>query len=546
MSQGNTYTITLDERQQCDLELLLNGAFAPLKTFVTEAEYHSIINEMRLPTGELWPMPITLGVQEAVGVSIVPGDVLILKNKQGLPLAEMQVTEKYTPTLEEECRSVYGTVDKNHPYVAYLKDAQWAYFLSGPLTRIQDPGFVQFSHLRLGPEQVRALITERGLKKVIGFQTRNPMHKSHFHATLHALDAVGDDAAVLVHPVVGETQPGDVPPHVRLRCYEAVMPQYPEGRALLSALPLSMRMAGPREAVWHALIRKNYGCTHFIVGRDHAGPSASTAEGKDFYGAFDAYELAKKHEAEMGIEIVPAGMVCYVEDKACYMVTDDVPEGSKVLHLKGRDLRRLLADGEPVPEWFAFPEVARILQMYYRPRHQSGFAVYVVGLSGAGKTVLTQALKEALEERQLHRPVTLLDGDVVRHHLSAGLGFSKEDRKMNVRRIGFVASEIVKHGGIAICANIAPYDDDRLYNRQLVQERGGYIEIFLDTPLEVCESRDVKGLYKAARRGEIKNFTGISDPFEHPSQPDIVLSGQENVATLVNAVIEYLEQERYL
>lgn len=541
-----THVLTLDERQQCDVELLLNGAFAPLTTFVNREQYYSIVHTMRLPDGALWPIPITLGINKQLASQVVLGDAVILKNKQGLPLATLTVNDVFEPDFEAEFLNVYGTNDLAHPYVAYIQSAGWTHYISGSLVRVQHPGFIQFEHLRLTPSAMRAQIADRGLQKVVGFQTRNPMHKSHFHATLRSLETVGDDAAILVHPVIGETQPGDVPPHVRMKCYEAVLHHYPEGRAMFAALPLSMRMAGPREAVWHALIRKNYGCTHFIVGRDHAGPSAVTTTGTDFYGPFDAYNLAKQYESELGIQIVPGGMICYVEETGQYVSTDEVSEGSNVLHLKGRELRRLLAAGEPIPEWFTFPEVAHILQTYAKPRRHGGFAVYVIGLSGSGKTVLTQALKEALEERQLHRPVTLLDGDVVRLHLSKGLGFSREDRQVNVRRIGYVASEIVKHGGIALCANIAPYDEDRLYNRSLISEHGGYIEVFLNTPLETCEARDVKGLYKTARAGEISQFTGISDPFEVPTQPDLVLDGREPVRDLVANVLAYLVREQYL
>jgi len=538
--------ITLDERQQCDLELLLSGAFAPLKSFLTEKEYQSVIHEMRLPTGEIWPMPIVLGVSQEMGEDVALGEEIVLKNKQGLPLAVLTVSEKYKPDFENECTQVYGTTDCSHPYVAYLLEKKWVYLLSGTLEEVQLPGFIPFAHVRKTPEQMREHIAEQGWKKVIGFQTRNPIHKSHFHATLRSLEDVGDDAHILIHSVIGETQPGDVPPHVRMKCYEAVLEHYPVGRASLSALPLSMRMAGPREAVWHALIRKNYGCTHFIVGRDHAGPSVSNVDGEDFYGAFDAYELAKKYESELGITILPAGMICYVEDQDIYATTDEIPEGSTVLHLKGREMRKLLNEGKPIPEWFTFKNVADILKMHYRPLHESGVAIYVIGLSGAGKTVLSQALHAYLEELQLHRPVTLLDGDEVRLHLSNGLGFSKGDRKVNVRRVGYVASEIVKHGGIAICANIAPYDDDRLYNRQRISEYGGYVEVFIDTPLETCEERDVKGLYKAAREGKIKEFTGISDPFETPTKADLILDGRTNVQELVTTVIDHLKKEGYL
>lgn len=538
--------INLTERQICDLEMIMIGGFAPLATFLGEEDYKKVVSDMRLADGSLWPMPIVLAINGEKKEELEGKDAVVLKDQQGVPLAIMNLVDVYKPDLEFECEKVYGTTDTNHPYVKLLLEQGELWYISGPLTLINHPKRLDFKDLRKSPEQTKQYFKDKGWKKVIGFQTRNPIHKSHFHSTLNALDEIGKDARLLVHPVVGETQDKDVDYHVRVKCYKEVMSHYPENKASLALLPLSMRMAGPREALWHALIRKNYGCTHFIIGRDHAGPSASTKEGEDFYGDFDAYELAKKYEDEIGITIIPSGMVCYVADRDEYVDTTKVKEIDNVLHLKGRELRRKLRDGEDIPEWFTFANVANELTRQYKPRKKGGFCVYLVGLSGSGKSTLASALEAKLREIEHDRKITRLDGDVLRLHLTSELGFSKEDRSKSVRRAGYVASEIVKHGGIALSAQIAPYEVDRQYNRDQIAHHGGYVEIFVNTSLEACEERDIKGLYKAAREGKIEHFTGISDPFEEPENAELMVNGEDNLDELVDTVISYLEKEGYV
>jgi sulfate adenylyltransferase len=536
-------SITLTPRQLCDIELLLNGGFSPLRGFLNRADYDRVVEEMRLQNGILWPMPITLDVSEEVARTLNPGDEVALRDPTGLLLAVMHVEDVWKPDKEREARLVFGTTSTEHPAVAYLMHEAGDYYVGGTLKGVQLPVHYDFKELRHTPAQLRAEFERRGWERIVAFQTRNPMHRAHKELTDRAAEEVGGH--LLIHPVVGMTKPGDIDYYTRVRCYRKLLKYYPDGRAMLSLLPLAMRMGGPREAVWHVIIRKNYGCTHLIIGRDHAGPGKDSS-GKPFYGPYDAQELVQKYQDELGIGVVPFKLMVYVPDQDTYKPIDEVKEGERTLSISGTELRRRLAEGEEIPEWFSYPEVVAELRRTHPPRHQQGFTVFFTGLSGSGKSTIANALMTRLLELT-GRPVTLLDGDVVRTHLSKGLGFSKEDRSINVRRIGYVASEITKHRGIAICAPIAPYEADRQYNRQLISSFGGYIEVFVDTPLEVCEQRDVKGLYAKARAGLIKGFTGIDDPYEPPSNPEIVCrTTEETVEQCVEKILDYLYREGYL
>jgi sulfate adenylyltransferase len=413
------------------------------------------------------------------------------------------------------------------------------------LHQSRKPDF-DFQEDRMTPEQTRIFFADNDWSTIIGFQTRNPMHRSHLELTKYAMKQVNnDDTKLLIQPIVGVTQECDIDYYTRVKCYKLIMKEYPEGSAKLSLLPLSMRIAGPREAMWHALIRKNYGCTHFIVGRDHAGPSSKKKNGDSFYGPYDAHELLEKHTDEIGIEIVKSKMIVYVKDTQDYMPIDEVPEGMEVLNISGTEQRRMLRNSEEIPSWFTYPSIVEELRKSVVPLDKRGFCIYLIGLSGSGKSTIANTLKNKLQEL-VDRPISILDGDIVRKNLSKGLGFSKEDRSTNVKRIGYVASEIVKHRGIAICSNIAPYEEDRLENRKLISEHGGYIEVYVNTPLETCEDRDVKGLYKLARQGVIKEFTGISDPFEKPEHSEIVLNDCKNLQGSIDTIINKLKELKYL
>jgi sulfate adenylyltransferase len=507
----------LSMRQLCDLELLLNGAFSPLEGFMGADDYNAVLANMRLADGVLWPIPITLDVTEAFAASVEPGVRIALRDPEGVLIATLDVDSKFSPNKKAEALAVFGSADEAHPAVHYLNNQANGVYLGGRLTGVEPPRHYDFKHLRDSPAQIRERFAKLGWRRVVAFQTRNPMHRAHQELTFRAAKEM--EANLLIHPVVGMTKPGDVDHFTRVRCYEHLLSRYPDQTTTLSLLPLAMRMAGPREALWHALIRKNYGCTHFIVGRDHAGPGVDS-DGKPFYGPYDAQELMETFADELDITMVPFKNMVYVEDRAEYQPQDEVAEDTSVLQISGTELRRRLQEGLEIPEWFSFPEVIAELRKTHPPRYRQGFTVFFTGLSGAGKSTIANALMAKLLELG-GRQITLLDGDVVRKNLSSELGFSKEHRDLNILRIGYVASEITKNGGIAICAPIAPYAATRRLVRELIDPVGGFIEIHVATPLEVCESRDRKGLYAKARAGLIKGFTGIDDPYEDPAEPEM-------------------------
>ena len=516
----------LTPRQICDLELLMNGGFNPLKGFLGEEDYNSVVDTMRLADGALWPMPVTLDVSEAFADSIELGQDIALRDQEGVILATMTVTDRWTPNKSVEAEKVFGADDQAHPAVNYLHNVANQVYLGGPVTGIQQPVHYDFRARRDTPNELRAYFRKLGWRKIVAFQTRNPLHRAHQELTFRA--AKEAQANLLIHPVVGMTKPGDVDHFTRVRCYEAVLDQYPAATTTMSLLNLAMRMGGPREAVWHGLIRKNHGCTHFIVGRDHAGPGKNSA-GEDFYGPYDAQELFRKHEAEIGIEMLDFKHMVFVQERAQYEPMDEIQDKDSVtiLNISGTELRRRLSEGLEIPEWFSFPQVVTELRRTRPPRAKQGFTVFFTGFSGSGKSTIANALMVKLMEMG-GRPVTLLDGDIVRKNLSSELGFSKEHRDLNIRRIGYVASEITKNGGIAICAPIAPYATTRRAVRQDVEEFGAFVEIHVATSIEECERRDRKGLYKLAREGKIKEFTGISDPYDVPANPELSVE-TENV-----------------
>ena len=507
----------LTPRQICDLELLMNGGFNPLKGFLTEADYTGVVEEMRLADGTLWPMPITLDVSEAFAGQVEPGQDIALRDQEGVILAILSVTDKYTPNKAREAEMVFGADDLAHPAVNYLHNQAGPVYLGGPVVGIQQPVHYDFKARRDTPNELRAFFRKMGWRRVVAFQTRNPLHRAHQELTFRA--AREAQANLLIHPVVGMTKPGDIDHFTRVRCYEAVLDQYPATTTTMSLLNLAMRMAGPREAVWHGIIRRNHGCTHMIVGRDHAGPGKNSA-GQDFYDPYAAQELFAKHQDEIGVEMVDFKQMVYVQERAQYEPRDEVEAGATILDISGTELRRRLAEGLEIPEWFSFPDVVTELRRTRPPRAAQGFTVFFTGFSGSGKSTIANALMVKLMEMG-GRPVTLLDGDVVRKHLSSELGFSKEHRDINIKRIGYVASEITKNGSIAICAPIAPYTATRRAVREMIEQYGAFVEVHVATSIEECEKRDRKGLYKLAREGKIKEFTGISDPYEVPESPEL-------------------------
>ena len=534
----------LTARQACDLELLMSGGFSPLRGFMTRADYEGVCDNMRLASGVLWPIPITLDVTEQFAKSLKPGSSKVaLRDAEGVMLAVLHVEDVWQPDKKAEAESVFQSTSHAHPGVDYLLNKAHPWYVGGRIEGVQAPAHYDFKSLRMAPSELRAEFARLGWRRVVAFQTRNPMHRAHVELTFRAAKQV--EASLLIHPSVGMTKPGDVDYFTRVRCYQLLLSKFPPGTVKLSLLPLAMRMGGPREAIWHALIRKNHGCTHFIVGRDHAGPGNDT-NGKPFYGPYEAQELFKKHEADIGVTMVQFNMMVYLENEDKYVPDNEVPKGSRVLNISGTELRQRLNEGRDIPTWFTYPEVVQELRRSYPPRHKQGVTVFFTGLSGSGKSTIANVLVTKFLETG-GRPVTLLDGDLVRKHLSSELGFSKEHRDINIRRIGYVASEITKNGGIAICAPIAPYDAVRKQVRSMVEPLGGFILVHVSTPLETCEQRDRKGLYAKARAGIVKEFTGISDPYEEPKDAEVVI----NTADLTpeesaQQIILHLEREGFV
>jgi len=536
-------SLDLGDRQICDLELLLNGGFSPLTGFMTRAEYEGVCNDMRLPDGTLWPIPIVLDISKELGSTLEAGSQLALRDLEGVMLAVLNVEDVWSPDRGREAELVFGTTNTEHPGVNELLNGMGPVYVGGRLEGVQLPLHYDFRPLRFSPGQIREEFARFGWRKVVAFQTRNPMHRAHVELTLRAAKEV--EANLLIHPVVGKTKPGDVDHYTRVRAYQAVLDRYPRYTAKLSLLPLAMRMGGPREALWHAIIRKNHGATHLIVGRDHAGPG-SDSRGEPFYGPYDAQEMLQQYEGELGVAMVPFKMMVYVEDLDEYQPVDEVGEGVRTLSISGTELRDRLAHGREIPEWFTYPEVARELRRTHPPRSKQGFTVFFTGLSGSGKSTIANALLVKLLELG-GRPVTLLDGDIVRKNLSSELGFSKEHRDLNILRIGFVAAEITKNGGIAICAPIAPYNHTRQEVRKAIEAVGGFSLVHISTPVEVCETRDRKGLYAKARAGIIKEFTGISDPYEEPVDAEVVIDTSDmSPEEAANAIVLHLESQGYI
>jgi sulfate adenylyltransferase len=540
-SYGSTLpSVQLAQRELCDLEMLATGAFSPLRTFMCAADYRSVLETMRLGDGTLFPIPITLTVSELSRIKF-DRDIALRGPKNDL-LAIMSVTDIYEWSHAEFAESVLGTSDPRHPMVAEICGSG-RFNVSGPLRVIKLPEHRDFRELRLTPQETRERLNSMNRSNVVAFQTRNPLHRAHEEMTRRAIEQV--DGILLLHPTVGMTKPGDVDHITRVRTYKAVAELgYPKDRVLLSIIPLAMRMAGPREALFHAIVRRNYGASHFIVGRDHASPGTNT-HGQPFYEPFAAQKLAQTHGAEIGVEILAFPEFRYFPNEDRWDGAEEPERLKKSVSISGTSIRSdFLAKGSAIPQWAVRPQVSKILSEAYPPRCQQGVCVWFTGLSGAGKSTTADILTARLQEEG--RQVSLLDGDVVRTHLSKGLGFSREDRDANITRIGFVASEIVRHGGAVICAAISPYRESRNKVRSMF-EAGNFIEVFVDTPLPICEARDPKGMYAMARRGEITNFTGTDDIYEVPEASEIELNTIDHTAREnAERVIGYLRAEGFL
>ncbi|KAF1934304.1 sulfate adenylyltransferase [Didymella exigua CBS 183.55] len=532
--------IVLTERQLCDLELILNGGFSPLEGFLNQKDYESVVQTERLSDGNVFAMPITLDVSQQTidALGVKAGARVALRDfRDDRNLAILSVDDVYQPDKAEEANKVFGG-DAEHPAVKYLNESVQAFYVGGKLEAIDRLEHYDYVGLRFTPAELRSHFDKLGWSKVVAFQTRNPMHRAHRELTVRAARA--RQANVLIHPVVGLTKPGDIDHFTRVRVYQALLPRYPNGMAALALLPLAMRMGGPREAIWHAVIRKNFGATHFIVGRDHAGPGKNS-KGEEFYGPYDAQDAVEKYKDELGIEVVPFQMMTYLPDTDEYKPVDEVTKGVKTLDISGTELRKRLRTGQEIPEWFSYPEVVRVLRESHPPRNQQGFTVFLTGYQNSGKDAIARALNVTLNQ-QGGRSVSLLLGDTVRSELSSELGFSRQDRDTNIARIAFVASELTKSGAAVIAAPIAPFDESRKSAKELVEKYGSFFLVHVATPLEHCEKTDKRGIYAKARAGEVKGFTGVDDPYETPKNADLTVDiSKTNVRTAVHQIVLLLE-----
>jgi sulfate adenylyltransferase len=537
--------IILNERQLCDLELILNGGFSPLEGFMNEKDYNGVVENVRLANGILFSMPICLDASGELveSLKIKPGARITLRDfRDDRNLAILTVDDVYRPDKQKEAQEVFGG-DPEHPAIKYLMESTQEFYIGGKVEAVNRLNHYDYVALRYTPAELRLHFEKLGWARVVAFQTRNPMHRAHRELTVRAARA--RQANVLIHPVVGLTKPGDIDHFTRVRVYEALMPRYPNGMAVLGLLGLAMRMGGPREAIWHAIIRKNHGATHFIIGRDHAGPGKNSA-GKDFYGPYDAQHAVEKYRAELGIEVVEFQMMTYLPETDEYKPKDEVAPGVKTLDISGTELRRRLRVGAPIPEWFSYPEVVKVLREAHPPRAQQGFTIFLTGYQNSGKDAVARALQVTFNE-QGGRPVSLLLGETVRHELSSELGFTKEDRDTNIARIAFVAAELTKAGAAVIAAPIAPFDAARKDARETVQKYGNFFLVHVATSLEYCEKTDKRGVYARARRNSIKNFTGVNDPYEAPTDADLTVDCEkQSVRSIVHEIVLMLESQGFL
>lgn len=537
--------VVLTERQLCDLELILNGGFSPLEGFMNEKDYNGVVKDLRLADGALFSMPICLDIGKKIidARNIKPGARITLRDfRDDRNLAILTVDDVYKPDKALEAKEVFGG-DPEHPAIKYLMNQTKEYYVGGKVEAVNRLNHYDYVALRYTPTELRTHFEKLGWTRVVAFQTRNPMHRAHRELTVRAARA--RQANVLIHPVVGLTKPGDIDHFTRVRVYQALMPRYPNGMAVLGLLGLAMRMGGPREAIWHAIIRKNHGATHFIVGRDHAGPGKNSS-GKDFYGPYDAQYAVEKYRDELGIEVVEFQMMTYLPDSDEYRPKDQVPAGVRTLDISGTELRRRLRVGGDIPEWFSYPEVVTVLRESNPPRNKQGFTIFLTGYTNSGKDAIARALQVTLNQ-QGGRSVSLLLGETVRSELSSELGFTREDRDTNIGRIAFVAAELTRAGAAVICAPIAPFEEARQEARETISQFGSFFLVHVATTLEFAEKTDKRGVYARARRNSIRNFTGVNDPYEKPTNADLTVDVEKSsVRNIVHQIILMLESQGFL
>ncbi len=535
--------VILNQRQMCDFELLSTGAYTPLTGFMKQIDYETVLDRMRLSTGELWPVPVCLDIPDSLGNTLEAGQSVMLRDPEGFLLGMMNVEDIWPVDMEKEAMTLYGTKDRKHPGVNYLYTGSGRFYIGGTVETMSLPIHSDFKQIRRTPAEVRNIFAKLGWKRVVGFQTHQPLHRPQFEMTVQAMRKAG--ANLLLLPVAGETKPGDFDHFTRMRCYRRVASHYPPDSFVLNLLPLAMRMAGPRDALLHMIMGKNFGCTHFIIGHDHSSPGTDS-NGTPFYNSEDASILADEAASEIGVEVISFKKMLYLPFEDEYRFEGDLPENSETIFLSGTDIRNRIRVGKHVPEWATFPEVVEELKKSYPPPSEQGLTIFLTGLSGAGKSTIANVLYAKFMEIG-SRPVTLLDGDIVRRNLSSELSFSREHRDINVRRIGFVATEITKNRGVAICAPIAPYKKTRAEIRESIEAYGGFFEIHVATPIEECEKRDRKGMYARARAGLLKGFTGVDDPYEIPEHNEITIDTTDVTPDeAAHEILLFLEQNGFI
>jgi len=537
--------ITLTPRQLCDLEMILSGALNPLQGFMNQADYTSVLENMTLSNGLLWAMPTTLDVSKEQIDAFDGSNQIGLCDEEGFMLGVMEISSTWKVDKKLEAEKIFKTDSISHPGVDYLINKVNDFYIGGDVKGLQLPTHYGFESLQHTPETLREAFTKLGWDKVIAFHTSKPMHRVHYEITINAAKSIG--ANLLIQPVSGVGKPGDMAYYSRVHCYQAILPYYPKYLTMLSLIPLAMRMAGPREALQNMIVRQNYGCSHFIIGPEHASPPGVRSGAKRYYERYSAQKLIKEYQDKLDIQMIPVEEMEYAEQNGCY-ITCEMLQKEKIAtqNFTEKNFNHALEHGKPIPDWYSFPEVVKELSRVILPREQKGLTLFFTGLSGSGKSTLAKIVYAKFIE-QGDRAVTLLDGDVVRVNLSRELTFSKAHRDLNVKRIGYVASEITKNRGVAICAPIAPYQETRDMVKKLIEEYGAYIEIFVSTPLNTCEGRDRKGMYAKARKGIIKHFTGISDPYEEPTNPALNIdTSQSSPAECAQRIMLYLFKEGYI
>ncbi len=534
--------ITLNDRHLCDLELLATGVFSPLDGFMVSADYEAVINRMELQNGTFWPIPVCLDISEMRAGNIEVGQSVALRDAEGMLLAVMHIDDKWPVNRMKEANAIYRTEDPTHPGVWYLLSGG-DYYIGGKIEVVELPSHFDFLKLRQTPREIRNIYEKLGWTRVVGFKTRHPIHRPQFEMTLKAMCEA--KANLLILSTAGMAKSTDFDHYTRVRCHWEVIKQYPPNSYILNLLPLSMRLSGPRDALLDAIIARNFGCSHFIVGHDHASPGVNN-HSQNFYESGEAKNLANELSSTIGIEILPFEEMVYLPFEDEYRPMNEISPGVQTISLSGTNIRDRVIKGKNVPDWSTFPGILNELHKAYPPPQNQGFTVFLTGLSGAGKSTLAKILYSRFLEIG-DRPVTLLDGDIVRQNLSSELNFSKEHRDINVRRIGFVASEITKNRGIAICAPIAPYKSIRNEIRTAIETYGGFIQVHVATPLEECEKRDRKGMYAKARAGLIKGFTGIDDPYEMPENSELSIDTTDLTPNeAVQEILLFLSQRGYI